>query len=712
MPKDKSKGKRNSQLSLVKLITEIESLENDIHLLVKQINNPYSSLVTILIFPTVFTLLFLREYSPLHLFYQKLVNVYADKFREIVSNEAIPLDKHVDGIIKNSQHYIAKLEQLRNLPEINPLKENIPIEDLLEKFDAMDYSKQLDTTRKNMITLFNQIIYQYNKDALLSEENYYSFAFLYKSLKSALPVYSEYLRPKIKDLTEGVITVRVDFETNKYIVIGKIFLALLGKPLIIDPLFNRFFPNGVFQASKPKPNKPLNFLVPDEAQQIIIDLKKHKNNLQVSARKSITLARLCMIIILPIAINYLWNLSSINYPSAEIVIFVISLVGVALTNLLQEINDCYKTISLTKKLNQIEQKLESAFMELPVTFELYRGQTLDSSYAILTCDRYNKAISEVHLTRVIKDVLVLSGANITKHGKKQLTMAIQNFINFQLFSKLLNEFLQRASQIRQLKQQLLKFTKNGDVLFFDQRDEKNLPILHCKIIFDEEIVDKHLIESMEVLYAKDNKLTMKASKGYYKVDLVGYQEADEIKLNDVLKKQAKINLSHETFAIEPYSEATVIRPLKKNKVTKLNEVKSLPIITTKPILAGIIVWPSASYNTNQAENTVIPINSPMLKQDKYFVTSKLAEPDFPDEESFKKFSDVIAMAKIVPGKGNQGLVFASGFEKDSKSKSVFFSNMKAKFLGKYGDMRAYASQERSATGEVLYVFRSLKMHTH
>ena len=711
MPKNKRKGKKNNQLSLVKLITEIESLENDIHLLVKQVNNPYSSLVTIFIFPTVFTLLFLREYSPLHVFYQKIVNVYDDKFREIVSNEAKPLDEHTDGVIKNAQHYLEKFELLLKLPEINPSKENIPIEELLEKFDAMDYSKQLNTTRKNMIKIFNQIVYHYDKEALLSEENYYSFTFLYKALKRSLPVYSEYIKPKIKALTEEVISVRIDFETNKYIVIGKIFLALLGKPLMIDPLFNRFFPNGVFQASKPRAMKPLNFLEVDEAQQLIIDLKKHKTNLQVSARKSVTLARFCMLIILPIAINYLWNLSSINYPSAEIVIFVISLVGVALTNLLQEINYGYKAFSLTRKLDQIEQKLKSAFIELPLTYELYRGQTFNSSYTILTCDRYDKIISEVHLARIIKDVLVLSGANITKHGKKQLTIAIQNPINFQLFSKLLHEFLQRAIHINQLKKQLLKLTKNRDILFFDERDEENLPILHCKILFDEKLVDKHLIKSIEALYTTDNKVIVKTSKGYYKIDILGCQEADNIELDALLKKPVNIKSSLEAFATESYSEATAIRTIKKNKIIKSNEIKSLPVMTA-PVLSGLIVWPSASYNTNQAENTVVPINSPMLKQNKYFVTSKLAAQDFPDEESFKKFSDILAMAKIVPGKGNQGLVFAGGFEKDAKSKTVFFSNMKAKFLGKYGDMRAYASQEKSATGEVLYVFRSLKMHTH
>jgi hypothetical protein len=167
------------------------------------------------------------------------------------------------------------------------------------------------------------------------------------------------------------------------------------------------------------------------------------------------------------------------------------------------------------------------------------------------------------------------------------------------------------------------------------------------------------------------------------------------------------NLHHkENVRANTLSCEKLLLELKKSRnfqnVHNITETKS-PVITRKIKKQPVV--PESAQNT--FISTPIKQNTPysqIINSHGKFTFFKLHKADFPSEECFKKFQPMITEdPKIVPHRNTQGLVYSKKFG----------GTLKAKALGKFGDVRVYATKKEIAeTGETLYIFDRLVLKAH
>ena len=689
-------------------IAKIQSLEININHLIEKINNPYSSLVSIIFFPALFSSLFLYRYSPFHRLYTETFQNYYDSF--YADNLKSINMENPTNTMEQTQWYIDQLERLCDYVLPKPCNLDQTLGDFEHSKTGIEYAKRF---KPNMLHLYNALTidFQYLGEKIIPQEKalQISFKSLYKHLKEKLPRFKKVMTRFTHNVTHLYTEGEVTTEIDKFMIAGKIILAMLGKQFIVNPLFNRYFSNGVWQTTKPKLATALHLLNQDQANLHISHLEKHKRILDNKAKCNVNISRLLLLMAIPFTLQYLWNLSANNYPSAEIVLIFISVLGTALTNALTEARDFYNNKVLNYQINNQHKSLEELFEPYNIEIEATRNETLLSSYFLLTCNRLDN-ISKRNLAKIIKNVFLFNKIDYLERGDNKLIISVHQTINAKKIKESLHNLIEKNKSIKKFQLQLIEIIRALDLsddnfIFISEHKANFEPDLICKILLDKgKTISNSFIELLTKLVTT-NQIALQEEENFFRITIQGIAPFDNAIFHEIM------SLKNTNLPIEVKPEQT------SSLQTLFFQAASKQ---SKPIIKRIKI--EATTETEKPENKIItnnanypdnwyPIRSSMLKNEKMFVTTTLTSQDFPDEFNFDKFNNALQNPRIVPKKGAQGLVFGNNWVKDIKTGETFYSPIKMKFLGIWGDMRVFAKKETHPEVEV-YVFCSVQSHTH
>lgn len=725
MPRGNNSSKSNGNekqlgFATVEQIAQIQALENDIHALVKQINSPYSTVASILLFPALFSFLFLKKYSPFHGTYEQAFQNYYDKFH--AANVKKISEYYPTQLINGFDFYITHLENLCDYSVTCRSSNRNPCDydQVMDEFEPSEVAQMKALEFKpQMLTLYNNLIANFDPSRIIPSEQALKMSFktLYRLLKDNKKITKKFYELTTDDITQFEVAIEMD----KLVITGKVMLAMLGKEFVVNPFFNRCFSNGVGQPPKPKPHLQIDFLSQQQATTHRKILENHKKILQLAAKRNVHISRLLLLLIIPFALLYLWNLSAHNYPSAEIVLIFISMLGTALTNAVEEAREFYRNKTLNHQINRQYEILKEIFAPYQIDIQPSRQATLESSYFVLTCGKLD-SISMKNLAKIVKNILLLNKLKLLEKGGNKLILPANQTIPIEKLKELLNNFIATTKKMKLLQAQIneiahtLKLPRE-DFIFASSHSSNFELKLTCTMLLEKsEASHKIFINELNNLKSS-NQISIEEEENFSRVTISGIEPFDNKNFNNIINAAKTIHAPTVTPVIAQtvyeHSQTTQTlffqtlstKPNKKPKKQAKNELADKPADEsskkTNNVTAGKIDHPDNwySFKSKFFKNTC-------------FVTTTLSQNDFPDEKSFNKFNEMLKKPRFVPKKGAQGFVFTNDLIRDSKTGEIIWSSIKAKFLGDLGDMRVYAKREITPTGHRCYVFSAVKLHAH
>lgn len=711
MPRGKTSDKNSDKkisFATSEQIARIQSLEINTQDLIKKINSPYSSLVSIIFFPTLFSSLFLYRHSPFNHLYTETFQNYYDTF--YADNLKSINMENPTNTMEQTQWYIDQLERLCDYVLLKPCDIDETLADFEHSKTGIEYANKF---KPNMLHLYNALTLDFQSlgEKIIPQEKalQISFKSLYRNLKEKLPRYRNLVTSFTQSATHLHTESQAAIEIDKIMMAGKIILAMLGKELLVNPLFNHYFSNGVWQPAKPRLATALHLLNQDQANLHIKHLERHKEILASKAKRNINISRSLLLLIIPFTLLYLWNLTSNNFPSAEVVLIFISVLGTALTNTITEAKDFYNNKVLNYQINNQHKLLEELFAGYKIQIEVTKNETILSSYFLLTCHRLEN-ISQRNLAKIIKNVFLANNIDFLERGNNKLVIPADQIIQVKRIKELLNNLIEKNKSIKKLQSQLYKIINllglsTENFIFISECKTEFEPSLTCRLLLDKrKALSSHLIELLTTIVTT-NQISLQEEENVSQIIIQGNQPFEKdffdkiINLKNIststkIDTEEMISLQTLFFRATAKQTKPVIKRIKTETTTE-TEKQENKIVTNNEN------YPSHWY----------PIKSSMLKNKKMFVTTTLTTNDFPDKSSFEKFNNTLQTPRVVPKKGAQGLVFSNNWVKDTKSGQIFYSPLKMKFLGVWGDMRVFAKKEKHPEGEV-YVFCSVQPHTH
>jgi hypothetical protein len=699
----------NSSATTPNQLAEIKSLKASINSLVKQLNSPYTMFVSIVIFPLIAEILFHERLQTSTENFLKEEGIKLDQIDHYTSRMRDAIDKQ----------YLEIFAWFKSQSKGTGTDRLISIVDQSQKPGQIDKYREL---KRIMIQVYNVCIVDKNKYLDMNNPEQYSMRMLYDSMNQAYEKCLVDNNAVIDHLSH-----EISFEwANTGIYITKIFMMIAGKTFIIDPLFMRFFPNGIFQKPIPAQN---NINQQRIAQKFILDLKTHKNNLSDVARRNVIISRYASAIILLSVVYFITTQQNI---SPEFLMLTLSFTASALTNLFTDFKNLYYKYYLKETLKLENENIKFIFKNNPfqqaIKLEKFEGDDLSSSHIEI----FSKKKSFI---KIIKNSLFFNKIPIISHNENAIFVSA----NISLSSKkhaikdMCEKSLMRKNGIKKLKEQLVELSKPCDTFTYEPDFDKNdLPI--CKFELSLFILpmseDFQTIQSLLTkIQNGDNEIQILNEKNnsILKIIITGFNPIKESMktLNQKLReiKEATIKLEQQNLKNKQKVEnpdnsfSSKLSFFSNNNNVRSNH-ESPDLKTSKTPVSRIVNWRSAgaTYNSSNLGCKIKPIcdhnilDDKFLQTTKFFIRNNLNPEQFPNADLFKAVNNIV---ENNPHFGDK-IVKEVGRERNQVG-NFFAYSLKIRPKGRNGgkgDMRAYAEAEINGNGEVLYTVKAVNFDAH
>lgn len=538
--------------------------------------------------------------------------------------------------------------------------------------------------------------------------------------------------------------VRKSFEVgmlyaHKWLTAGFTGLGLLGKNYVTDRMvaaaYNRYF-------EEPLPKGYDKQLISQEQADKVIQQIQRRNRLLIpSAKRNVHLARYIFPIILLVAVYYLFISGNI---SVEFALFALTTALTAISGLQNEISSWNAARRLETELAARRTHFINAIPECDendVVSNCYGLEKTLATHNFAIRARKYKNIDAAIVCLIIKEAFLNNGIDFASDGYVSFSVDADSRIDATIAARInrsIVEKLERINGLAQLRQQLgelNKATKTNDsdyVVSRPLRDAKDqrinqfvllIPAKYQELVTQEKITEIFDSNEVELEEVESDGANATATK-YLRLTVTGCAAGDVGKLNDLIsaintfkrlpaKKDSKV---HDVPNL-PFTEPATANPLRHRSNQVLPDTKDSKTAASSKGSAAqvasspVIKWNSAVYDSKAAESDVVPMESRYLPRNKFFTFFKLAEEDFPDATSYKCFKSKAERAKLAAKEGDEGVLFIDEMVRDNHGR-FFRAKAKLKALETYGDMRVYAAEEQSSTGEMLYVFKGVAANTH
>ncbi len=516
----------------------------------------------------------------------------------------------------------------------------------------------------------------------------------------------------LDSLSEKSLTIG-QLKANKWFLLFAMGAGILVKNFLADRFVGTIYRKLFIE---PIPNILNMNIVPSEtANKIEEDLKKQIVALEIKAERSVLYARYLSMACIPMLIYMILMAEEF---SAEFAIFAFTNLMVAFSGGADYLQQSYADYRLKSHIESKKNLLNGLIKSCgQMEWSEIVNTGIHDSYFAFEASNY-QGLSAAVIAGIVKQALYKHGVKIQSSYKSKSKSQITIHADFSIsktkiasINEFINQSIIRQKEFKELKNQINIFVKNLNTSFFsmqlvdskglreskfivDLENVKNMPdIEKIKVTFTDckvEFMDDHLtitgcspIEPNRLRSLCDNLKNSKKSSGKQQLE-------DEVVDSSLLSNR------NPTFR-KSKKEDTDQREIKDGK----KEIEP----------AKVIKWKSAKFQPNDDQCKVAPVQSKYFPKNKFYTFFALKKEDFPNEDSYNKFKNKCENPTLARKKSEEGIKFVSRYEKDSAG-NVINAAAKLKVLGEYGDIRAYAEEEISPTGEVLYVFKGLDLKSH
>lgn len=709
----------------------IKNIETNIKNLAKQLNSPYSTLISITLIPLLIKMIFLNQKSFMYHYYDE---VYLDVYNKYVGSEEFAFMKN------NIVSYLHSIVPTH-------INSEDSVAQFIKKIDEWQssgkYSELILQLQTAFVNGYNQVIVAKHIPTLPLDSNKlheYKISELCKLASQIIPdftkkVAEDFLKvmPKLEQQavqmhTNSAITnameiadQKLNAEITALILPFRIMLIMMVNSYMINPLVMRLFPNGIRQKAMPKRDLQTWFSK-KKADNLIKQLTMYEQELQLKATFNIRIARALSVLLLPLAL-YLLNTEEL--PSAEMFVFALTLAGTALTNIKNDLFLLYEYLTLDKTLEKQKEKFSSLIpSKTNIRVDTMNCGSLESSSILLS-------FTKAKLLHIFKNCLVFHQIKDISYNRNTLIIPATTDISHAKTTAIKNsvdQYINREHEIKQLKDQLKKLAEFLNSTLEHQAffDDKNLPSANFELSFSLSLNND--LAHFKSLFDK-NVISVIKNDSTCKILMSGNTPADakefETFLTKLRQQRAALNRERSNNYNLSFFDNKETADSKLNASKKTQEDDSAKEIPAENNQATTIVnrqvfWRQHSYNSNSTNPTVFPLNSGRVYDKKFistckrFTTNLIRNENFPNDDLYQNVCDLISNSHIVPGKGKSGMVAETGWEKDQDG-NWFCYTFKGKFLGHKdgkGDIRIYAEPEINDKGETLYKFKGINFDSH
>lgn len=528
-----------------------------------------------------------------------------------------------------------------------------------------------------------------------------------------------------------------------YSFIFSFSLAFLSQAFVINPGLNYLFPNGLFLSPPPTPHtkKPMHLLTQGEARSYTQSLNTYKQSASYYTNSLKKFIRLASIVLIGM---FFWEFLGEGFSGVSLMLYL-SLGYAAVSNLMQDARDHWQYRQLPSKLATQISMFEGIVEGLPAEVNPIWGETLSTTLITINFEGPRRSKPE-KLAKTLKACFFHHGIDMLDCKGTQITVQADLNVSTetaQAVKQLFNEHLDTENNIINLKKQIDQLLKycgvyNAYFHYIPSYDKNFIPIVKIACDLPPSVAEAHG-ESISKLFA-GNKVTWSPYEDHISLVIKGAQPADK---NDfslackTISDKVRQEVSHSFLKKNPqppreYEEsspqiqqATSRKELKDQSKGKKykgkgkapeqkaflkhkSESSQMPLQNRPDI-----PWTSGIFRFNSNKNKITPIRSNFFGKYAQFSIFRVPRDHFPDDMSADKFESLITEdPSIVSPKGCQGLVYTNRLVRNPVTKKWFIATLKAKLLGKYGNIRIFAEPEVGPNGEILHVFNTLDLKSH
>lgn len=710
-------------------IIKIERLRAQIAKHVNEINRPYSTVISVA-FPYVLTWLLLNEYSPLHSLY---LEYYHDE------QYALTLEKVERDVISGvSEMFVKRSELIKMIEDIVltmrefiklSLGESLSSEQMLDYLEKeagvtieiapiLEFRKALTQLASDYINILEEVgvkHHQINLDKLSLNE-------LYDVVKTEEQITGKHFGKTIPiaKMIMAEAYVRSDF--YNFMIIPKILFAVAGQKLLVDPILLRYFPSGIGQSRIPKEIISSNSerISSQDANQLIFKLKNREESLNKSARRNVNISRVMLPILIGLCFAYQGEIIE-----PELWFLLISALSCAVTGITVEISDLIKYWQYHRLLPKSEENCKQVFEGYSTKITTHEDDDLESTRIEIKL-KHHKPLAVKKLRETIFKVLIKHNIDVSfvKSGTIVIPASELHSLTAEQIKAIRGDItsaIERTVAVQELEEQIQKLGRFSCIKTDIQHElddflESLAIYISIPTTLKNNFVEAFKSLDLEIDEESDQTTVIRMS-GYTKsqslfeleAEITLYQKAYAAKKKDAFTNQGTIDIPKKTTKI------------KTKKLKQKEEEKPQTQPRKEPQRQQKVEFPSATYDSDNPNNKVVPIENTLIGgKYRQFTLFRLTPSDFRTQEEHDKFKGIITeVPKIVPPKGNQGIVITnkaiqkhrggsksllSLLFKDKKNKWQDTS-AKAKALGNKGGTRVHATAEKAPTGETLHIFK-------
>jgi hypothetical protein len=534
--------------------------------------------------------------------------------------------------------------------------------------------------------------------AELLSESYYNLV-----NEASIPELSQISRLTVLEMIMG------KDKTSWHLIFLSIFFSYLANNFIIYPAFKRIYQKR------------------DGSQQIIARTQKYMSAKdakeiikQLSARNTTEEQKISMIymglgIFFPLLalVMAVYDYRESDRISAPLFVSGLCALGASLHDGYGAMMSHREKKNLARKIKRILENLNNAVACTKQKWQVNTGRWLSESYFTYESKKYGH-LSNATVNETVKDILSSYGAHILSVGKKMHQIAPLFLDEDQVadINEQIEDHLNRLISIAQLKQQIEKYFYRSDI-FEIRKMRDNLPIaefvINCSEIINFEI------EKIERLFPKCDL----EYKNPYLIIIGSTPTRDgsvfkAVKLSYQKQEIEKKRESKDAFSDEEKEES----PSEKIKMQS-----DLPDfsrhIDDEDDKTILIKWSATLiYNSGQKFCPIQPIAHPIYGKTNFVVFS-IPERCFPTGSDYNFYKKKIESGRLAKrGKDSQGLQFRylkKVVDQTVPGNRTFSSDVRAKFLGKRGDVRLFAEAlqiKQDGQEYTLHNFKSVVFHAH
>lgn len=710
----------------------ISQLQQDRKTLVNRINKPYSMVAS----SFIVGFLLLHRYSPLHGLlteYSGIVRVKHTKELYNALDPQLQLQVYLDHYTIRQQYEEVQQSYYKYF------KKMLALEDIAEQMELHGHDNHA-ILRQNLIVHYLNMCSVRTRDIphmneviprLQQEAATLSTKELFIRAEKEYAAVTQFIATVLESIPAILTSAEVRKTTLAFNSVALIALDYLA----INNLIRHLMPNGGFSLLA-APTLNMNAWVSEaDANAYIVKYKKYNELLAKQAKFNANIARLLMLIFIPLAIT----LFSFSEPAELLIYTGLTLLSIGLNNFMQEIKETYDQYSFNLRdtthnwvfksaLTRREKLYQDFSADCPIEIVTHRGNTLEQSFFEITFVRY-KALSSKAVGKLLKNCLLHYGINLPIENDKiiyipaNLKMAKGKLQNIQAMlsdcaektalQNIKNMFLaslERKLALFQFNKQLFIILKHfgiskEDVLIIPQYEAQGLPIDQYEIQIPQQ--KRNLLEVVRrvlpMQIASENEYEMNIN-----IIITGREPLSKTVFSQLEKDlEAAVPKRVADNNIIPDSSYAPLSTPKRRKHKKIQPANDADSGATDQPQRRVLVFPSGIYDSESKVNHIHPLligkthDKASLTKTKHFVSFDLRPTLFANGKKDATYIQAKNMVDfdcpaVKRQHGGQGLVFARGKEYDQDGNLVDTS-MKGRLFGGngMGDTRIYAISEKS-----------------